>query len=122
MYLVVLVLLISPQVMNAQLFALHGDGTKPTEEFSLLEEGAGGCCAGSNAGKENAYHRDILGSTSPFMSQSCAAAAEVPMFPWQGHGTRGEVPVDPHAGEVCCHLQRAAVTFASNSLRFFGRQ
>lgn len=105
-------LLPSNQVVNAQLFALDGHLSDPRETSSLLEVGAGGCCGSPPSGIEGARrtsHREGQDSGSPSLSQSCRAAASL-------------VGGVDEAREACCHLQMAAISFATNSLRFFGRQ
>lgn len=127
----------SSQVVNAQLFDLTAD---PREQHNLLQHGgAGGCClsctraSASNGKPCMSMTQDpavMLNVDQPLrqsdVSISCGAAGRIPVpsrdpGPQQSPADESNTVVDRSA-EVCCHLQRAATSFAGNNLRFFGRQ
>lgn len=106
------------QVVSAQLFDLSSD---PWERHSLLKEGAGGCCPMNDV----PY---VASSTQSPVSLSCGAAGQIsvpPIEPDEGATTpKGEGAAaarEKTYKEACCHLQRAAMAFAGDNLRFFGR-
>lgn len=60
------------------------------------------------------------------LSMQCGAAAKISMPDPEVDDANGQEQGDSsEAGvfvTVCCHLQKAAVTYAGDNLRFFGRQ
>lgn len=83
---------------------------------TLLREGAGGCCP------MDMPHRSSFGSQagSP-VAASCHAAAEVTV-PLPSSTEQGTQNWEEVFEKTCCHLQSAAIAFAGDNLRFFGRQ
>ena len=120
------------QVVNAQLFNLSED---PQEQQTLLERGgAGGCCLTTTSPDQSATiitNPDLSAALEVMatlvdgasqVSTSCLAAAATSAPPQGGGGPGGVVQGEGAFLGVCCHLQRAAIAFAGDNLRFFGRQ
>lgn len=103
------------QVANVQLFDLSVD---PSEKINLVKgAGAGSCCRpGVDAPLQGPEGR---------LASACYEAALYPGARTSsargGNRTEGGDMGLDRAMVVCCHLETAAVAFASDNLAFFGR-
>ncbi|CAM9705603.1 unnamed protein product [Scytosiphon promiscuus] len=108
------------EVANVQLFDLSVD---PREKINLVQDaGAGTCCrVGANPRHSDSWH-----PPTGVLSSACYKATQHPSVPTSSPRAEAQVAGDrmelDRAMVVCCHLETAAVAFASDSLAFFGRQ